>query len=93
MAGNTLLYDLVIPSLAFDVTSRSFNRTTRSIDVEALVVTTENGALIADGNGLLRWARKCIDVSSPMEQARLHKDLALAKLPEGASVTQLEEHL
>ena len=90
--GNTLLNNLVIPSLALDATSRSYKDD--ALETEALVMTTETGVLIAEGNGLLRWARKCIDVVSiPMEQARLRKDLALAKISEGSTVTQLEEHL
>ena len=89
--GNTMLYDLIVPSITLDASARSYKTDIK--DIESLVETTENGVLIADGNGLLRWARSCIDVSGVSAQAALHKELALAKLAEGSSVTQLEEHL
>ena len=92
MAVNSAIYWHVLPSL--DISGTHLLSDTRAVNRFYTVYTRADGtgATVADGRGLIKWARKHVDKSSKEDQKRLQRSLGKASLKAGASRAQFNLH-
>ena len=89
---NTALYWHVRPSL--DIDGVHFLADSRALEDLYSVVVLDDGTFksLADGRGLIKWARDFVDQSSKEQQKRLRRNIGKAELKAGSTRAQLNLH-